>query len=110
MEPPDPIVLHKSPFTSTRSTTATPSPTSGAGEAPPSRLDDLHRWPPASGQSAVHDPDVANAHLYHRAQWLHFVTGADFTHQFLTSFAYSTDEFQFGTCRSRRTGSRIRSS
>ena len=27
------------------------------------------------------------------------MTGNDFTHQFLTSFAYSTDEFQFGTVK-----------
>jgi hypothetical protein len=30
---------------------------------------------------------------------LHFATGADFRHRFLTSFAYSSDEFQLGLVR-----------
>lgn len=93
----DPIVLHKSPVHEHAEHDSYAQPNFRAGEAPSSRLTDLHRWPPASGQSVVHDSNVDNAHLYHRAQWLHFVTGSDFTHQFLTSFAYSTDEFQFGT-------------
>ena len=95
----DPIVLHKDAVHSFEQHPSYAQPNFRAGEAPPSYLVDLHRWPPVDAQSAVHDPDVANAHLYHRAQWLHFVTGNDFTHQFLTSFAYSTDEFQFGTVK-----------
>ena len=55
----------------------------------------MHR-PPASGRSASADFDVDTKHLYHHGQWLNFVTGGDFGHQFVTSFAWSTDEFQFG--------------
>jgi quercetin dioxygenase-like cupin family protein len=65
-------------------------------DSPKSRLDDLHCWPPRNGKSVNHDPDVDHVQIVDRRDWLHFVTGKDYQHQFLTSFCYSTDEFQTG--------------
>jgi oxalate decarboxylase/phosphoglucose isomerase-like protein (cupin superfamily) len=94
-----PIVLHRDPVHRDHEHGGFAQPGFLPDKKPASRHTDLRRWPPANGKSAVHDPDVDNAHLYHRGQWLHFVTGRDFDHQFLTSFAWSTDEFQFGTVK-----------
>ncbi len=95
----EPIVLHKTPVHEHHQHAGFAQPDFNANEAPQSRHVDLKRWPPASGESVARDSDVDNAQLYHRAQWLHFVTGADFAHQFLTSLAYATDAFQMGTIR-----------
>ncbi|HZO99132.1 MAG TPA: cupin domain-containing protein [Terriglobia bacterium] len=66
------------------------------GEVPPSRLDELHCWPPRGGKSVNHNPEVDHVQIVGRQEWLHFVTGKDYQHQFVTSFCYSTDEFQTG--------------
>ena len=57
---------------------------------------DLRRWPPAPGQPRHVDPESDYLHVQNRGEWLHFVTGGDYAHQFLTSFIWSTDEHQFG--------------
>jgi mannose-6-phosphate isomerase-like protein (cupin superfamily) len=95
----EPIVLHRDTVHQDEEHSTFAQPNFEAGAGPKSRHADLRRWPPASGDSVVNDPEVSNSHLYHRGQWLHFVTGRDFTHQFLTSFAYSTEQFQFGTVK-----------
>jgi gentisate 1,2-dioxygenase len=70
-----------------------------AGEAPESRLDDLLCWPPRTGKSVHHNVEVDNAQIVGRKEWLHLVTGGNYQHQFLTSFCYSTNEFQMGKIR-----------
>ena len=95
----DPIVLHKEPVHSfeQHSTLCAAQLPGRRGPAvaprrPPSLATgrrSVGRPRPGRGQRAPVPP----------RQWLHFVTGSDFTHQFLTSFAYSTDEFQFGTVK-----------
>lgn len=69
------------------------------GEAPQSRLDDLLCWPPRGGKSVHHNFNVDHAQIVGRKEWLHFATGRNYEHQFLTSFAYSTNEFQTGKIR-----------
>ena len=91
-----PIVLHKETVHRHEAHDNFAQPNFRAGDAPRSRHADLREWPPASGRSASADFDVDTKHLYHHGQWLNFVTGGDFGHQFVTSFAWSTDEFQFG--------------
>jgi len=91
-----PIVLHKETVHRHDAHDSFAQPNFREDDAPKSRHADLREWPPASGKSAAADFEVDTAHLYHRGQWLHFVTGGSFGHQFLTSYAYSTDEFQCG--------------
>jgi len=67
-----------------------------AGESPESRLDDLLCWPPRDGKSVHHNFDVDHKQIVGRKDWLHLVTGSNYQHQFLTSFCYSTNEFQTG--------------
>ena len=67
-----------------------------AGEAPRSHLDDLLCWPPHSDSAARYDPKIDHARVQNGRDWLHFVTGKDYQHQFLSSFCYSTNEFQAG--------------
>ena len=55
-----------------------------------------NRWPPAPELATQVNPDTDYIHLQNRGAWLHFVTGGDYAHQFLTSFIWSTDEYQFG--------------
>ncbi len=66
------------------------------GEAPKSHLDDLLCWPPRPSATGGYDPEVDHARIERGRDWLHFVTGKDYQHQFLTSFCYSTNEFQAG--------------
>lgn len=70
----------------------------GDGEPYPTKItaDDLHCWPSDTGKSVNHDPEVDHVQIIDRRDWMHFVTGKDYQHQFVTSFCYSTDEFQTG--------------
>jgi mannose-6-phosphate isomerase-like protein (cupin superfamily) len=95
----DPVVLHREPAHRHVEHDSFAQPNFLEGRRPRSKHEDLLRWPPPDGRSATHDADVDNAHLYHRGQWLHFVTGRDFDHQFLTSFAVSNEEYQFGAVK-----------
>jgi quercetin dioxygenase-like cupin family protein len=95
----DPVVLHREPEQRDVEHDSFAQPNFLAGERPRSKHADLRQWPTTNGRSSVEQPGVDNAHLYHRGQWLHFVTGKDFDHQFLTSLAVSNDEYQFGAVR-----------
>jgi mannose-6-phosphate isomerase-like protein (cupin superfamily) len=64
-------------------------------EAPHSFLDDLRCWPPKSGQPVHADFDVDHNVMEER-RWLHFATGSNYANSFLTSFCYSSNQFQAG--------------
>ena len=78
------------------------------GEAPGSRLDDLDCWPPRSGKSVNHNPDVDHVQIVGQQEWLRFVTGKDYQRQSVTSVCYSTDEFQTGKIPPGRVTNAIR--
>ncbi len=69
------------------------------GDSPESRLDDLLCWPPREGKSVHSNFDTDHVRVSGQKEWLHFVTGKDYKHQFLTSFCYSTGEFQTGNVK-----------
>jgi hypothetical protein len=95
-----PVVLHNEPRHADFEHDSFAHPNFRVGERPRSRHADLRQWPNPEGRSSVANPEVDTAHLYHRGQWLHFATGGgEFRHRFLTSFAYSCDEFQMGVVR-----------
>jgi mannose-6-phosphate isomerase-like protein (cupin superfamily) len=92
----DPIVLHREAEHHYQRHPSWAQPDYRVGEAPETRLDDLLCWPPRNGKSVHHNYDVDHTQIVGRQEWLHLVTGSDYQHQFLTSFCYSTNEFQTG--------------
>ncbi|MBI3666689.1 MAG: cupin domain-containing protein, partial [Acidobacteria bacterium] len=92
----DPLTLHRDVEGTHQKHDSWAQPDYQHGDGPQSRMDDLRCWPPRSGRSMNHDPEIDNTQIVDRRDYLHFVTGRDYQHQFLTSFFYSTDEFQTG--------------
>jgi hypothetical protein len=90
-----PIVLHGETVHSHQSHDSWAQPGYRVGEIPKSRLTDLLCWPPLTGKSPNCQPGE-QVQLCGERDWLHFVTGKDYDHQFLTSFSYSNNEFQAG--------------
>jgi mannose-6-phosphate isomerase-like protein (cupin superfamily) len=91
-----PIVLHRETVHSHQQHDSWAQPGHRAGEAPRSRLNDLLCWPPLTGKSPNGQPETDHIQICDQRDWLHFVTGKDYAHQFLTSYCYSTNEFQAG--------------
>lgn len=95
----EPIALHRDIDHRYQRHSSWAQPGFRAAEAPPTRMDDLVCWPSKSSRSVCHDPDTDNVQIVDRRDYLHFVTGSDYGHQFLTSYFYSTNEFQTGKIR-----------
>jgi mannose-6-phosphate isomerase-like protein (cupin superfamily) len=92
----NPIVLHRETVHTHQSHNSWAQSGHLVGQSPKSRLNDLLCWPPLSGTSPHSQPECDQIQLCSHRDWLHFVTGKDYDHQFLTSFFYSTKEFQAG--------------
>jgi mannose-6-phosphate isomerase-like protein (cupin superfamily) len=90
-----PILLNSTPDHEHQKHDSWAQPGFRVGDAPESYLDDLLCWPSASGRRAHADFEVDQRVMTSR-DWLHFATGAHYAHSFLTSFCYSSKDFQAG--------------
>lgn len=95
----EPILLHREPRHESYEHETWAQPGLLPDDPPRSRHADLLRWPAPHGVSTTYNPDVDYHHFQHKSDWLHFATGsgADYAHHVLTSFVWSTREYQFGT-------------
>ncbi len=92
----DPITLHRNVEFQHEQHQSWAQPAYRESEVPPSRMDDLRCWPPKSGKSIHYNHELDNLQIVDHREYLHFATGKNYKHQFLTSFFYSNDQFQSG--------------